>query len=675
MATTKWYTISELSGFNSKNGYVGETSWFWGRYSKGARSGYIGVGNVNGSSRSAVLVFWLPFPSSLISSNITIDKIEVQMNQTVSSGIPSGKNYATYACATGVQPDTPKAWNGSGQTNNPKVFATDNSVTTRTAGTTWNPTYTYKVTNRSNLPAGTKGCYIQFSGGNYQVQSMSKFTMGPDTYPRFRFTYTDSSSTPTKYTITYYRNFDTSDNTTKSGGTVASGNYYILEDCTWTRQGYSFNGWVASRSSSSIYDPGTSVKASSNQTWYATWVQNVAQYTVKFYPGDHATVSNTSANAISRTYTEGGSLTLLSSTAFTGESEYTYYTTNYYLQGGDVTSYNYPSSSSSYTRSGSSSNYCYSVRDDKKSSYSYEYWRGSDGKLRQCGDTYNNLSGDMNMWPYWSETVNYNAQFNPPDASRTGYRLSGWATSPAGTPNYQSGANYQQSSNQNLYAIWEADQVYINYYRDNDTAQPTDTVAQGPYNVGDTVQLSNGSEWISSKWGSSVTFYTNYNFQGGSFSNGVTPNSTYSVSRTGKYDWVISGWLRGNQRYELSEQIRLNSNISLYPYWADSSSIVSHAAFTPITPIRKGYKFLNWNTQANGNGTAYYANTEYDTSAIDKDLTLYAIWEPEWTIKINNGTSWGDYHVWIYTGTTSNNGWQQAIPYVYDGSNWKLTKI
>ena len=676
MATTKWYTISELSGFNSKNGYIGETSWYWGKYNNGARSGYIGVGNVNGSSRSAVLVFWLPFPSSLISSNITIDEIEVQMNQTVSSGISSGNNYATYACAVGVQPDTPKAWNGSGRTNNPKIFATDNTVTTRTAGTTWNPTYTYKVTNRSNLPAGSKGCYIQFSGGNYQVQSMSEFTMGPNTYPRFRFTYTDSSSTPTNYTITYYRNFSTSDNTKQSGGTVASGKYYVLDDCHWTRQGYSFNGWVASRSSSVIYDPGSSVKASSNQTWYATWTQNVTQYTVKFYPGDHATVSNTSANAISRTYTEGGSLTLLSNTAFTGESEYTYYTTNYYLQGGDIASYNYPSSSSSYTRSGSSSNYCYSVRDDKKSSYSYEYWYGSDTSgIRKCGDTYNNLDGNINMWPYWSETVNYNAQFNPPDASRTGYRLSGWATSPTGTPNYYSGTNYQQSSNQNLYAIWEADQVYINYYTDNDTAQPTDTVVQGPYDIGDTVTLSNGSGWFSSKWGSSVTFYTYYNFQGGSFSNGVTPNSTYSVSRTGKYDWVISGWLRGSQHYELSEQIRLNSNISLYPYWADSSSIVSHAAFTPFTPIRKGYKFLNWNTQANGNGTAYYANTEYDTSAIDKDLTLYAIWEPEWTIKINNGTSWGDYHVWIYTGATSNNGWQQAIPYVYDGSNWKLTKI
>lgn len=161
MATTKWYTISELGDFNSKNGYVGGNSWYWGKYKDdNARSGYIGVGTVNGSSRNAVLVFWIKFPSFLVSPNITIDKIEVQMEQTVSNGISSGNNYATYACAVGVQPDTPKAWNGSGQTNNPKVFATDNSVTTRTAGTTWNPTYTYTVTNRSNLPAGSSVCYI-----------------------------------------------------------------------------------------------------------------------------------------------------------------------------------------------------------------------------------------------------------------------------------------------------------------------------------------------------------------------------------------------------------------------------------------------------------------------------------------------------------------------------------
>ena len=600
-------------------------------------------------------------PTSI--SNITKIELTLYAHGTVSG------TYTTIAKLV-------KNGQGPSNTSNPANWysypglSTSNTVSASYSSNLSKRTYTFS-SGLSTLTGG-ETIWVWLQGDSSSSYSQGRWS---SSYPIY-LNITYGGTTPTNYTITYYRNFSTSDNTTKSGGTVASGNYYVLDDCHWTRQGYSFNGWVASRSSSVTYNPGAEVQAFKNQTWYATWVQNVTQYTVNFYPGDHANVSNTYANAISRTYTEGGSLELLSNTAFTGQPDYTYYTTNYYLQGGDVTSYNYPSSSSRYTRSGSSSNYCYSVEDDKKTDYSYEYWYGSDTSgVRKCGDTYNNLDGNINMWPDWTGTVKYNAQFNPPDASRTGYRLSGWATSPTGTPNYQSGTNYQQSSNKTLYAIWEADQVYINYYTDDDTVQPTNTVVQGPYDVGDTVQLSNGSGWTSSKWGTSVTFYTNYNFQGGSFSNGVTPNSTYSVSRTGKYDWVISGWLRGSQRYELSEQIRLNSNISLYPYWADSSSIVSHAEFTPITPIRKGYKFLNWNTQANGNGTAYYANTGYDTSAIDKDLTLYAIWEPEWTIKINNGTSWGDYHVWIYTGATSNNGWQQAIPYVYDGSNWKLTKI
>ena len=611
------------------------------------------------SSQGHFVTFMIfKLPTSI--SNITKIELTLYAHGTVSG------TYTTIAKLV-------KNGQGPSNTSNPANWysypglSTSNTVSASYSSNLSKRTYTFS-SGLSTLTGG-ETIWVWLQGDSSSSYSEGRWS---SSYPIY-LNITYGGTTPTNYTITYYRNFSTSDNTTKSGGTVASGTYYVLDDCHWTRQGYSFNGWVASRSSSVIYNPGAEVQAFKNQTWYATWVQN--EYTVKFYPGDHATVSNTSANAITR-YTEGGSLTLLSNTAFTGESEYTYYTTNYYLQGGDVTSYNYPSSSSRYTRSGSSSNYCYSVEDDKRTDYSYEYWYGSDTSgVRKCGDTYNNLDSNINMWPNWTGTTNYNAQFNPPDASRTGYRLSGWATSSTGTPNYQSGTNYQQSSNKTLYAIWEADQVYINYYTDNVTLQPTNTVVQGPYDVGDRVILSDGSGWISSKWGSSVTFYTNYNFQGGSFSNGVTPNSTYSVPRTGKYDWVISGWLRGSQRYELSEQIRLNSNISLQPYWADSSSIVSHAEFTPITPIRKGYKFLNWNTQANGNGTAYYANTNYDTSDIDKDLTLYAIWEPEWTIKINNGTTWGDYHVWIYTGATSNNGWQQAIPYVYDGSNWKLTKI
>lgn len=610
-----------------------------------------------GRSSTGHWVTILQFKVPTTVSNITKITLYVNSYSTVGNG------YTTQAKLNSATPNnatttTPTQW------LNHTALSTSTEYTGKnysSSGKLTTVSYTFS-SGLSSLTAG-KTFFIWIYGTSASSYSEGKYTA---TYPYIDITYS------TTYTITYNPNGASGSNVSDS---VSSGsNYTLRSSCPWTRSGYTFKGWSATTTGTT---PAQSTQTcTGNKTWYAIWEKTVIQYTARFYPGDYATVSNTYANSVSRTYTEGGSLTLLSNTVFTGKTGYTYYTTKYYLQGGDVTGYNYPSSSSSYTRSGSSSNYCYDVRDDKKTSYSYEYWHGSDTSgVRKCGDTYNNLNGDINMWPYWSETVNYNAQFNPPDASRIGYRLKGWATSSAGSPNYQSGTNYQQSSNKTLYAIWEANQVYINYYTDNDTAQPTDTIVQGPYNVGDTVQLSNGSGWISSKWGSSVTFYTNYNFQGGSFSNGVTPNSTYSTSRIGKYDWVISGWFHGSQYYELQDWITLDSNIGIYPYWADSSSIVSHAAFTPITPIRKGYKFLNWNTETNGNGIAYYAGTNYNTSAIDKNLTLYAIWEPEWTIKINNGTNWGNYHVWIYTGAASNNGWQQAIPYVYDGSNWKLTKI
>lgn len=666
------YYHNELSGFYGKSG-VG-SNWTWGtRYSGNSSGGYVGYG----SSGSAVAVFYVPIPTALKNKNATINYINFTIQLARCDGIASGQQLGSYMSASRASTDTPSGWMNSGPTplgNYNLVYATTPTAAVNNFG---NVTFNYSAKQFNLSAANTNGVYIYIASYPWNTQAMCQWNLS--TTSRFSVTFNYTEPSVTTYKITYYKNDGSGTSSTPSDqSALTSGSSYTLKYLSqlgWSRSGYTFKGWGSSSSATSTSSAGTSKTCYGNTSWYAIWAQDAVQYTVKFYPGDHATVSNTSANAISRTYTEGGSLTLLSNTAFTGKSNYTSCTTKYYLQGGDVTSYNYPSSSSSYTRSGSSSNYCYSVEDNKRTDYSYEYWRGSDGYLRPCNVTYNSLKGNINMWPDWSGNVIFQAQFNPPNASRIGYRLSGWATSPTGTPNYQSGTNYQQSSNQNLYAIWEPNQVYINYYTDNDTAQPTDTIMQGPYDVGDTVRLSDGSGWTSSKWGSSVTFYTNYNFQGGSFSNGVTPNSTYSVSRTGKYDWVISGWLHGSQHYELQGWITLNSNIGIYPYWADSNSIVSHAAFTPITPIRKGYKFLNWNTQANGNGTAYYTNTNYNTSTIDKDLTLYAIWEPEWTIKINNGTNWGDYHVWIYTGATSNKGWQQAIPYVYDGSNWKLTKI
>ena len=617
-----------------------------------------------GRSGQGHFVTFMIFKLPTSVSNITKIELTLYAHGTVSG------TYTTIAKLV-------KNGQGPSNTSNPANWysypglSTSNTVSASYSSNLSKRTYTFS-SGLSTLTGG-ETIWVWLQGDSSSSYSEGRWS---SSYPIY-LNITYGGTTPTNYTITYYRNFSTSDNTTKSGGTVASGNYYVLDDCHWTRQGYSFNGWVASRSSSVIYNPGAEVQAFKNQTWYATWVQNVTQYTVKFYPGDHATVSNTSANAISRTYTEGGSLTLLSSTAFTGQPDYTYYTTNYYLQGGDVTSYNYPSSSSSYTRSGSSSNYCYSVRDDKKTDYNYEYWYGSDTSgVRKCGDTYNNLDGNINMWPNWTGTTNYNAQFNPPNASRTGYRLSGWATRPTGTPNYQSGTNYQQSSNKTLYAIWEASEFKI-------------TFSPGNYGQGSSEELTttNGqlttlpSNYFTRPAG--TTYYFNYYLQGGTMSTppgfSVDTSATYGphYQTSNKTTYYHNYWNTdpngspknnmGVDCWSCGATYSFTSDITMYPEWG---SIVPK--YTLPTPTKVGYKFVAWNTNAQGTGTNYAAGTEF---ALRSNKTFYAIWEPEWTIKINNGTSWGDYHVWIYTGATSNNGWQQAIPYVYDGSNWKLTKI
>lgn len=692
MATTKttgWYTISGLSGFNSKNGYVGETSWFWGKYNNGARSGYIGVGNVNGSSRSAVLVFWLPFPSFLISSNITIDKIEVQMNQTVSSGISSGKNYATYACATGVQPDTPKAWNGTGRTNDPKIFATDNTVTTKAAGTTWNPIYTYTVTNRSNLPAGSKGCYIQFSGGNYQVQSMSQFTMGASTYPKFRFTYTDSSApSVSNKTISFYPIYPLTSGS--SPGTVtASSNkstftFPTASSLGWTRSGYTLANWNTTQSSTGTnYSPGSTYAIAYSDlrsSYYARWQQNApSTVTFTFNPGSYSDGSKSSYTR-SYSYSSSSNVSLPSGSDYftgtidSGSNQY-YYLTCDCGAGSFSNGVSVANAASDWTR--------------LQTQYVQNGWSLNNGVT--SGTRYTNYTPDSNttFYPYWGDQESswqYDIVLTIPTEkpTRSGYSFVEWNTNSSGTgTSYQPGGSIRQPasngyfSNKTLYAIWETGEFKI-------------TFSPGNYGSGtsNSQTTTNGrlttlpANYFTRPAG--TTYYSNYYLQGGTMSTpsgfSVNTSATYgpryqTSNKTTYYQYYWNNDPNGTPQQEgegidwwhCNMAYTFTSNMTLYPEW----SVVTPEYALP-TPTKVGYKFVTWNTNASGTGTNYAAGTEY---SLTSNKTFYAIWEPEWTIKINNGTNWGDYHVWIYTGAASNKGWQQAIPYVYDGSNWKLTKI
>ena len=56
----------------------------------------------------------------------------------------------------------------------------------------------------------------------------------------------------------------------------------------------------------------------------------------------------------------------------------------------------------------------------------------------------------------------------------------------------------------------------------------------------------------------------------------------------------------------------------------------------PADPVRSGYVFLNWNTQADGAGSYFNAYT-----TVDADITVYAQWVAVYTVtfKSNDGTN------------------------------------
>lgn len=72
------------------------------------------------------------------------------------------------------------------------------------------------------------------------------------------------------------------------------------------------------------------------------------------------------------------------------------------------------------------------------------------------------------------------------------------------------------------------------------------------------------------------------------------------------------------------------SNFRIYPanrpYMANTLSAVDRTdidTWSVPTPTRQGYEFIGWNTDPNGNGTYYTANSIYP----DHSLVLYSIWK------------------------------------------------
>ena len=696
MATTDWYTISQLNNtsrgtFNRKNGYRGNSSgnWYWGKYSEGARGGYFGKGKISNSigQQHAVLVFWVPFPTVAVGSTKKVTKIEVQMYQNMCSGIESGRELRTYACKGGPSGtnDTPENWlNGTGGVTG--VFASDRSVKTGNYTSTL-AKYTFK--NDSGFAANTSGCFICFTGNDNQ-QNLTEFTMNPSQYPLFRFTYTDSSSTPSvsNKTISFFPIYPLTSGSSPGYVTAFSNKstftFPTASSLGWTRSGYTLANWNTTQSSTGTnYSPGSTYAIAYSDlqsSYYARWQKNTPNnVTFTFDPGNYSDDSKVSYTR-SYEYNPNSEVSLpdgddyFTGRSDSGSQEYFYLTCDCGA-GSFSNGVSVAQVSSDWTR--------------LQTQYVQNGWSLKDNVTSNPLLTRYTPDRDVTFYPYWGgERISHwewDVVLKIPSEkpTRSGYSFIEWNTNSSGTEtSYQPGDSitqlktYGYFSNKTLYAIWEASEFKI-------------TFSPGNYGQGSSEELTttNGqlttlpSDYFTRPAG--TTYYFNYYLQGGTMSTppgfSVDTSATYGphYQTSNKTTYYHNYWNtdpNGTQQsgegvnyWNCNKTYTFTSNLTLYPEWGSSVP-----KYTLPTPTKVGYKFVAWNTNASGTGTNYAAGTEF---ALRSNKTFYAIWEPEWTIKINNGTTWGDYHVWIYTGATSNNGWQQAIPYVYDGSNWKLTKI
>ena len=392
------------------------------------------------------------------------------------------------------------------------------------------------------------------------------------------YTYTIPAKT---FTVTFNANGGSCSTASKS--VTYAGTYGTLP--TPTRTGYTFAGWFTAASGGSSVASGTTVSITANQTLYAHWTANT--YTVTFDKNG----GNTPSPA-SKTVTYAGTYGTLATCTRTG-----------YTFAGWFTAASGGTQVTSGTTVG--------ITDNQTL---YAHWTANEYTVTYdpCGDE----TAPATVTPT-QEPKTYGSPYGTlPTPERIGYSFSGWYTAAEGGEQITSSSTVQTAAEHTLFAHWSSKEYSITFN------------AMGGTSSMDQKAISSGEAYCEGE-----------------------PEGWPAAQKTGH---TFDGWFTeesGGTEIDGTEIFSTAQNVTLYAHWTantydvtfDANGGTTPTASKSVTygeaygalpePVRSGYAFLGWFTEAEG-GTEITESSTVQTAA---DQTLFAHWDPMSILHLASG--------------------------------------
>jgi len=229
--------------------------------------------------------------------------------------------------------------------------------------------------------------------------------------------------------------------------------------------------------------------------------------------------------------------------------------------------------------------------------------------------------------------------------TKDGFVLAGWSTTPDGNPIQT--YNFTTTKNCNLYAVWR--QEFIVHFRPNGGAWSSDSYYEQYENP--------GRSWYEGGYlstpSSSYLTYDGYALAGWSLTKTGDPIDTSSFT-TAKNCNLYAVW---KKQYTIKFDLNGGSWASDYGRENYGSGVIWYEGKSSLdTPYssyvtKSGYVLAGWSKTKTGDPIQTYG---FKTT---KDLTLYAVWRQQFTVKLNpNGGTWGEGYESSYASRTVTEG-------------------